>query len=288
MRRSFTTSASALALILLVSLAAAPTAAQEPLPPDQAAVGEPTEVTLFFVRNGLLAPVHRVIAMPEGKRIAEATMELLLDGPTDLEQAFGLRNELPFLVDLGAIRLDGAGVLTVTLEGELTRTGFAAEQPLAIAQIVHTLTQFPTVSAVRVLNERPGDPTAAALWAEVSPFLDVLLTREDVDAAVGGVMFEQPALGDRITTPLRLSGYANVFECQFQVRLLDLDGTVLGRVNVCAEFGEHPGRFETVLDFDADASRSEMVLLVVGYTGGASSERPLPNAVTIPLWLAAP
>jgi Immunoglobulin-like domain of bacterial spore germination/Sporulation and spore germination len=260
-------------------------AAQEPKDPWVAEVGEPTLIKLYFVRNGRLAVVHRVIPMPEGKEIARATTRELLTGPTTQEQAFGVDTGMPLPCQLVDIQLDEANArITVTLDYRFTLGADDASVRLRFAQVVYTLTQFRNVSSVRVYAER-SDAAGKAESTEVVANFGRVFDRRALDDTLPSVFFDSPATGDTIASPLRLTGYANVFEAQFSVRLVDLAGNELGSRGMRADWGEHAGSFDEQLDFDPAASSSRMVILVVpDWSPRAASERT-PDAANIPLWL---
>jgi germination protein M len=265
---------------------ARPVTAQQPKDPMAAEVEEPVQVNVYFVRNGKLALVHRVIAMPEGKRIARATMQLLMDGPTEQELAFGVTSAIPFLANVEDVQLESAtGIATVTLTREFNDSVWGGSAGLRFAQIVYTLTQFPTIERVRVQAE-----TSARYGGEDDPEvvagLGVLYDRTDLDGTLGGAFFDGPAIGDVISSPLRLTGYANVFEGQFQVHLTDLAGTEIGAQWLSASWGETHGTFDAELAFDPALAGTETVVLTVHAVSGYAGDRNMPDLVNVPLWLA--
>jgi hypothetical protein len=90
-----------------------------------------------------------------------------------------------------------------------------------VAEIVYTLTQFPSVQRVDVAG-RTG------------------LTRNDVAAFVPVILIEAPATGAQVPTTFRVHGTASVFEATLVVQVVR-DGKVLERHTVTASEGA-PGR----------------------------------------------
>ena len=108
------------------------------------------EITVFFVRGPALAAVPRTV---ESRTPTEA-LEVLTAGPTRTEVIRGLRTALapqPLTVDEG---LPG-GITSVAVSPEFAGiTG--ANQLLAVAQVVWTLTDLDGTTEVRFLVE--GEP----------------------------------------------------------------------------------------------------------------------------------
>jgi hypothetical protein len=123
--------------------------------------GQPSgpRLTVFLVRGADLAPVQRRTSA----RTPAAALEQLVEGPTRAEAASGIRTALAPEV-VGVDQELPAGVTTVSVtRGFTALTG--GNQLLAVAQIVWTLTDLPTVTAVRfALDGSPVEvPTDAGL-----------------------------------------------------------------------------------------------------------------------------
>src|SRR6185369_5684622 len=82
------------------------------------------------------------------RRVATAALSALLAGPTQAERALGLTTAIP-----GDTRPIGVtianGVAHVDLTSDFESVGGSRSQQLRLAQVVYTLTQFPTVKSVR-------------------------------------------------------------------------------------------------------------------------------------------
>jgi hypothetical protein len=157
----------------------------------------PMALTVFKVDNGLLRPT--VTQVPRTTAVAGAAL-----------QALGI----PATVSVAD------GTATVALD-KATQD----EQ----AEIVYTLTQFPTVQRVDVAG-RKG------------------LTRDDFATYVPPILIETPAAGAEVPETFRVSGTASVFEATLVVELIR-DGKVVVKRTVTASEGA-PGRgtFATTLD----------------------------------------
>lgn len=104
-------------------------------------------LTVFFVRGADLAPVERrTRAITTAAAIAQ-----LVEGPTRAEVATGIRTALPpEVVGVDEVLPEGLTTVSVT-RGFTGITG--GNQLLAVAQIVWTLTDLPTVTTVRFVVE---------------------------------------------------------------------------------------------------------------------------------------
>jgi hypothetical protein len=146
-------------------------------------------LTVFRVDGGLLRP--EVVHVPRTRAVAAAA--------------------------LGALGLDGS----VTIAAGTATVGIAKATDPRVAEIVYTLTQFPTVKRVDVAG-RSG------------------LTRDDFASYMPPIFVETPAAGAIVPTTFHVAGSASVFEATLVVRLVR-NGAVVSRQTVTASEGA-PGR----------------------------------------------
>ncbi len=168
-----------------------------------------------------LAPVAR--SMPWSLTPASDAMTQLLAGPTAGESASipALSSALDTDASVSSIVID-EGTATVGL----TDAGLATVR--AVAQVVFTLTQFPTVERVQVIVD-------SFLVEEVGG-IEAPFTRDDfLDSDILPMIFvDQPLFGGATANPMRLVGRTFAFEAQFQVVIVDADGLILADVPVLA------------------------------------------------------
>lgn len=109
----------------------------------------PTTITadVFLVRDERVARVGRAVAPPA---VARAAMTALLSGPAADEQAAGLSTSIPAGTTLRGLRI-ADGVAEVDLSGTFASGGGSSSMLSRVAQVVYTLTGFPTVGSVRFL-----------------------------------------------------------------------------------------------------------------------------------------
>ena len=146
-------------------------------------------LTVFEVDNGLLRPT--ITRVPRTAAVAGAALAALgIHAPVSIAD----------------------GTATVALD-QATQD----EQ----AEIVYTLTQFPTIERVDVAGRKR-------------------LTRDDFASYVPPILIESPAAGAEVRTTFRVSGTASVFEATLVVQAVR-GGTVLEKQTATASEGA-PGR----------------------------------------------
>jgi hypothetical protein len=100
----------------------------------------------WFARGEQLVPQLRTHAATP--RVASAALEALLAGPTQAERAAGLRTAIPAGTRLLGVSIKD-GVATVDVTSGYQSGGGSLSMQMRLAQVVYTITQFPTVRAVR-------------------------------------------------------------------------------------------------------------------------------------------
>ncbi|MEH1166863.1 Gmad2 immunoglobulin-like domain-containing protein [Micromonospora sp. CPCC 205539] len=197
---------------------AAPTVRPNPAPtpsagPRPSATGTPSDpaapastggrqldtvtIELWYVRSGRLVPTRRT--RPATVGTSRLALTELAAGPTAAEAATGLATLLPAGVEITRI-VDGVATL-----GAVPSVDDRLEHRLREAQVVWTLTQFPTVRQVRFAG---GAPVDRADYADLLP----------------PIVVAGPSVGARVTSPLTVTGTADVFEATVSVRVLDGTG----------------------------------------------------------------
>jgi hypothetical protein len=160
--------------------------------PSTTTVGVPPAtmtVTVFRVKDGILTP--ETAEVRQSPAVAAAAL-----------RALGLAS-------------------TVTISDGTASVDLPRARNDAVAEIVYTLTQFPSVDRVDVAG-RAG------------------LTRGDFAAYVAPISVERPASGAHVPDTFHVSGTASVFEATLVVQLVR-DGAVIAKQTVTASEGA-PGR----------------------------------------------
>jgi hypothetical protein len=180
--------------------------------------------------------------------VAAAALRAVLDGPNGRELAAGLTTAVPpntRLLDLtiadGLARVDLSGRFR---EGEGTP---ATRQRLA--QVVYTLTQFPTVKTVRL---RIDGHTVSPLGGVR---LDRGLHRTDFESETPAILVESPGFATAVSSPFTARGTANTFEATFEWELRGASGKVLAKHFETATSGTGTrGTFSFPVTFRVDSA----------------------------------
>jgi germination protein M len=182
--------------------------------------GETIQVNVYFSQNEKVATAHRQV--PYTKEVAKAAMEELLKGPNALEKEVGMFTTVPAdTLFLGIAVTDK--VATVDLSKEFESGGGSLSMGLRLAQVVYTLTQFPTIEAV--LFKLDGTPVE--VFGGEGLILDHPVGRADYEGLTPAILVESPAVGDTVGSPMRITGTANTFEATFMITITDWDGKVI-------------------------------------------------------------
>jgi hypothetical protein len=136
---------------------------------------------VYYLRGNALVPVH--VSVAETPAIATASLQKLLSGAPD-----GYSTAIPPGTALESVAVSGGHATVRFSTDQLTHS--------AEGQIVYTLTQFPSVTAV------DGGPFAAP--ASRADFADLTS-----DAAI---FVAEPERDATVSSPVRAAGTADVFE----------------------------------------------------------------------------
>jgi Sporulation and spore germination/Immunoglobulin-like domain of bacterial spore germination len=211
---------------------------------------------VWLERSGRLWPVVRSVRLTPA--VVGAAVSGLLAGPTRADAADGVRSAVPTGTQLLGISLHG-GVATVDVTSEFD-AGNAARERLSLAQLVYSVTQFPTVHALRLhLNGQP-----------VTAFADGLVLPDPIDrTSMGFAGLVSPITvtnlrpGASVQAPFTVSGIADVFEAALSYRLLDAAGHELSAGASAASCGTGcAGTFAFTID-ELGVSSAQMGTLVI-------------------------
>jgi hypothetical protein len=173
-------------------------------------------------------------------------VELYLLDPSD-HKLYATRKEIEPTHAVGAAALHALAEdpdsevppnLSLTIADGKAHVSGGTLSPGATAQVVYTLTQFPTVKSVDGKRRR------------------------DVEQFVPAILVEHPTPDEPVTSPLRVTGNANTFEATFEYDLKGAGGRVLHHDFVTATSGSGTrGTFDFSVPF-AVASESDGTLVV--------------------------
>jgi hypothetical protein len=210
-------------------------------------------VRAYFVHGGKMAATGRKTV--HTLFVGQESLRALLNGPNAAERRIGFTTALPESVQLRKLTKK-SDRLTVRLSRNLNR--------VARAQVVTTLTQYPSVHEVVIVT--PAGSTRA-------------LKRSSFEALMPTVLVESPLPFAQVKSPLRVGGSSNTFEATSQLELLDANGKLLVSKTVTASSGTGTrGTFSVNLRFHAPVGSATLV----SYEESAKDGSRI-HAVRIPL-----
>ena len=230
-----------------------------------------------FVDNAGLTPVLREVS--KTRAVGAAAMTALLEGPneTELSASPAMYTAIPEGTRFLGLRIEH-GVATVNLSREFESGGGSASVLGRLAQVVYTLTQFPSVSGVKF--ELDGEPVT--VFSGEGVVLDGPVGRADYTDLLPDVFVDRPAWGGVPNNPMHLAGMANVFEAVFQVQLLDSEGRTLASGPIMATCGTGCwGSFDTYIPYDVSTAGWGTLQVYVASAVDGSPER----LTEYPVWL---
>jgi spore germination protein GerM len=208
--------------------------------------GDTTVIKVYFSRNEKVCAATRTI--PKTQQVGAAAMKALIQGPTADEQQAGMVSNIPDGTTF--LGLDVAnGVATVDLSKEYESGGGSLSMFMRLAEVVFTLTQFPSVEGVDFKLD--GEPISVLGGEGI--IIDHPMGRTDFEDQSPAILVESPTVLNVVHSPLRVTGTANVFEAVFRVQLVDAGGVEILDERVQATSGTGTrGTFDITLTYGPD------------------------------------
>ena len=260
----------------------APSPIGSPEPTPDGSPGETTTIRVYFflgsfTHDGGLAPM--LYEIPKTQAVATAAMEHLLDGPSDMETNTrpAFYTTIPEGTRLLGLTVEN-GVATVNLSREFESGGGSASVLGRLAQVVYTLTQFPTVEGVSF--ELDGKPVT--VFSGEGVILGHPVGRADYYDQLPAIWVDRPAWGAAAGNPVRATGLSNVFEATSQLAILDAEGDVLADVTTTATCGTGCwGTFEVTIPYSVGSAQwGTLRVYELSARDGSSI-----NVTDYPVWL---
>lgn len=246
--------------------------------PEASETPEPLDLQkyeVWFAREDGVSVTFRYV--PTQTQIATAVMQELLSGTNEAEEDVDLSTLIPGGTELLGLTIDD-GTAVVDLSSEFGSGGGSASMLGRVTQVVYTLTQFDTVKSV--VFEIEGEP-AGPLGGE-GLILEGPQTRKEYASELHPIQVYEPVVGDELTSPISVSGTANVFEATVSLRLVTANGDVLAEDFTTATCGTGcVGDFETTLEFDIEG---DVAAYLEVFESSAENGEPI-HMVRIPLAL---
>ena len=237
--------------------------------------GETLTLRVYFLRGEHIASMQRTV--PQTLQVAAAALGELLKGPV-AQDGSGVSTAVPSGTTYISTAIEG-GTATVNLSGDFAAGGGSASMHARLAQVVYTLTQFPSISAVQFAL----DGQIVDVFGSEGLILDHPQTRADYEDITPAILLESPTPGGSATgATLRITGTANTFEATFNAKVTDANGQVLAQQVVTATSGSGTrGTFDATLIFAPAPTPASQGTLTV-YESSAKDGSPQ-NVIEIPV-----
>jgi spore germination protein GerM len=211
-------------------------------------------------------------------RFATAAITELLKGPSQSESSNGWGTAIPAGTSLLGIDLDD-GIATVDLSSEFESGGGSLSMRMRLAQLVYTLTEFGTIQGVEL--EIDGEPVTT--FSSEGIVIDGPMTRDEFEDLMAPIIVEAPIPGQRVTSPVKISGNANVFEANVTIRIVSLDDEVVAETFTTATCGTGcRGTYSKNVAFQIPEDIQGIIQV---FESSAEDGRPL-HMVSVPVVLA--
>ena len=174
-------------------------------------------VQVWLTQGEHLFPATRTQAATVA--VGKAALTQLLAGPTSPERGAGVGTTIPAGTKLIDLNIQD-GVATVNMNGTYDDGGGSLSMRMRLAEVVYTITQFPSVQGV----DFQLDGKAVDTFSGEGIVLDHPQTRVDFEDLLPSIVVETPGPGDAVSSPITISGTANVFEATVSYRIEDENG----------------------------------------------------------------
>jgi germination protein M len=213
-----------------------------------------------------LVPMAREV--PRTVAVARATMEQRLAGLTTAEgeSVPSISTTIPAGTRLLGLTI-GENIATVDLSREFGAGDDSATVAQRAAQVVYTLSRFDSVAEVMFRQE--GEPVAVQIGdgSLVSRPVGIW----DYLEFAAAISVESPVYRGRARDPMRVTGFAAVFEATFQYALTDASGLIIEEGVAMTNNGTGWGGFDFTIDYQVD--REQVGALIVWTHSAKDGER---------------
>jgi hypothetical protein len=212
--------------------------------------------------------------------VGAAALTSLFAGPSEAERAAGIHTAIPEGTELRGLSIEN-GLATADLSGKYESGGGSASMFLRLAQLTYTLTQFDSVD--EVLFTLDGQPVGE-FFSEAGIVIDDPMTRETWADLLPPILVQDPVVGERVTSPITVTGTANVFEATVSISVFDAAGNEIERTFTTATCGTGcRGDYSEAVRYEVDRTQPGIVRV---YESSAENGEPI-NIVEISVVLVA-
>lgn len=210
----------------------------EPAPSETAPTESPTEEASAEEQAGRMIPIQlwyltggdrespelflHHVEVPATEAIGRAAIEMLIRGVPG-GAGRNVYSIVPGDTELLGLTISN-GTATIDLSRAFEDTGMGTTvDGMQVAQVVYTLTQFPTVKRVEFLLE--GEPVESLGGHGI--ILDGPQSRKDWEQSLPPIVVESPHAGEEVADRVFMTGIANVFEATVSYRFRSETGRII-------------------------------------------------------------
>ncbi len=238
-------------------------------------------VRAYFILDGPPGSkglVPYLFTVPKTEAIATAAMNALLAGSAVQRDGFQpISSAIPPGTKLLGLTIAN-GVATVDLSGEFAAGGGSSSSQFRLAQVVYTLTQFPSVDTVLF----KVDGSVVTVFGSEGIVLDGPVGRSRFYDQLPTIFVDRPASGAALGNPGRVAGSAQgLFEATFRITLLDANGKTIVDQQAMAACMCESGAFDVTVSYTVPKAQWGTLRV---WDGSAKDGTP-ENVREYPVWL---
>lgn len=247
---------------------------------------EPSEQELWYVEGERLSWTATVMGgdLPEGladddpvSRLAAFWLQIQVGSVLGPVAETGGETAIPEGTELLGVHREGS-TLFVDLSSEFESGGGSLSMQLRVAQVVYAATQFEGIDDARLMIE--GEMVDAIGGEGV--MVSEPLTRRDFQDFAPNIVVEQPRPSQEFSPGDAVSGFANVFEANVSIEVVDAKGKKLVETFTTATCGTGCwGDFSEAIEFDLSEPQEGRVI-VLTYSAEDGSPQ---DVISIPVRL---
>jgi hypothetical protein len=192
------------------------------------AAARTVSLAIWLLRSGKLFQTQR--STPYSQAVGQAALAAMLSGPNQAERAAGLQSAIPVGTRLLGLKI-AAGTATVDLSSAFESGTTATVMARRLAQVVYTATQFPTVTSVRLKIAGQARAVIGGVPVQAGQ------TRAMYSSYLPAITVTAPFIGQQVSSPVTVSGTADVFEAVVSLRVLNAAGAEIARTFTGASCG---------------------------------------------------
>jgi hypothetical protein len=232
---------------------------------------------VWFSLHGKLFVTKRT--SPFTVAVGRLALTAMLEGPSTAEASASVRSAIPAGTSLLGLSI-GNGLAKVDLSSEFESNPTSKSMPMAVrlAQVIYTISQYPNVGSVQFAIEGQSRTTVGGVPVQTRQ------SRAVYASFLPAILVQTPLIGARVSSPVTISGTANVFEATVSLRILDADGHEIARTFTQASCGTGcRGDYSVAVPYEVSTEQQGTIEVFESSAKDGSAI----NVVAIPVTLTA-